>query len=227
MASKSINSKKRCVWLVGTTLDELTGCKLPSNRQVLSRFLHLHSKEHATIHSSATTTAREIKQFWDKARIPIRKECHVIDKIAKLHSAWQNLKKSATRKGDAQKEEAFVDVLDDLFDVAHADALALIKIKEDRDFLHAQREKGRRGSMGSVDTTLTRQEKWRQIREAQKRKRQVKESDRSMTEAAAATSAVLSNTEESESSSDEAKADLFVCKPLSTKKVRLHKRKNQ
>lgn len=219
---------KRGIWLVGTTLDKLTGCKLPSNRQVLGRFFHLHSKENRTIHSSATTTAREINQFWDKARIPTRKECHVIDKIAKLHSAWQNLKKNAATKGDAQrkKEETFVGVLDDLFDIAHADALTLIKITEDRDYLLAQRQKGRRGSMGSIDTTLAKQEERRRIRNTQKRTRQEKEADRSMMEAATVTlSGVLSSTEESDSSGGETEADSFVSAPLSVKRLRLRSRK--
>ena len=47
------------------------------------------------------------------------------------------------------------------FDVAHADALHLIKIQEDRDFLLAQREKGRRGSLGPVDLKLAKVEEWR------------------------------------------------------------------
>ena len=38
--------------------------------------------------------------------------------------------------------EVFKKSLDDLFDVAHVDALCLIKVKEDRDFLLAQRRPG-------------------------------------------------------------------------------------
>jgi len=43
---------------------------------------------------------------------------------------------------------------DDLFDVALADASSLIKIPEDKDFLLAQREKGRRGCLGGTDMKL-------------------------------------------------------------------------
>ena len=42
------------------------------------------------------------------------------------------------------KEEAFKEILNDFFDMAHQDAMKLIKIQLDRDFLIAQREKGRR-----------------------------------------------------------------------------------
>src|SRR6218665_1751668 len=49
----------------------------------------------------------------------------------------------------------FQDRLDDLFDIAHRDAVSLIKIEEDRLFLEAQREKGRRGTIAGVDRNLT------------------------------------------------------------------------
>lgn len=41
-----------------------------------------------------------------------------------------------------------------LFDIAHAEALALMKIQEDSDFLLAQREPGKRRHLGSVDKSL-------------------------------------------------------------------------
>ena len=42
-------------------------------------------------------------------------------------------------------------MLDDLFDIAHADALKMIKIEEDKLFLISQRKKGRPGSMSGGD----------------------------------------------------------------------------
>jgi hypothetical protein len=52
------------------------------------------------------------------------------------------------------KVNHFVYNLDDLFDVAHANAMNLIKLQEDKEFLKTQREKGRRGSMGALDRKL-------------------------------------------------------------------------
>ena len=45
------------------------------------------------------------------------------------------LKKNASRKSDTQatNERSFVDILDDLFDIAHMNALKIIKIPEDRE----------------------------------------------------------------------------------------------
>ena len=155
-----LKKKDRSVWLVGGTIEQITGSKLPSNKLVLRRFFHHHIKNKKTIQDSATETAREVSVFWEKARIPTRQECHIINKIKQLHSTWQGLKKSASRRTEVQqgKEDSFVQTFDDLFDVAHANALILIKIEEDRQFLLAQREKGRRGCMGPVDTKLAKQE---------------------------------------------------------------------
>lgn len=58
-----------------------------------------------------------------------------------------NYMASRTSATQQAKEIAFSSKLDDLFDIAHANALDMITIDEDRAFLIAQREKGRRGYM--------------------------------------------------------------------------------
>jgi len=68
-----------------------------------------------------------------------------------------------------QQEAEFVENLENLFDIAHADALSMIKIPEDRAFLLAQREKGRRDVMGPVDQVLAATEM--RVQEAAKRKK--------------------------------------------------------
>jgi hypothetical protein len=184
MSNTGTVKKSRGIWLVGGTLDSITGSKLPSNGQVLGRFFKLHQHENKTIQVSAMETAREVFSFWNRARIPTRLECHVINKIKELHSVWQGLKKNASRTTETQKgkEKAFIDTLGDLFDIAHADALTLITIIEDRDFLLAQRDKGRRGTMGPLDTTLARQEARRRERDLQIDFRKRKEAERATAE---------------------------------------------
>ena len=51
---------------------------------------------------------------------------------------------------EKEKRELFVETLDDLFDIAHSDAMGLMKIEEDK-FLLLQRQKGQPGSMLGVD----------------------------------------------------------------------------
>lgn len=207
MASCSVEVKKknRGVWLVGGTIGQITGSKLPSNKQVLQRFFHLHKNDKKTIQESAINTAREILIVWEKAKIPTRQECHIINKIKQLHSTWQGLKKSASRRTEVQqgKEEAFVQNFDDLFDAAHADALTLINIDEDRQFLLAQREKGRRGCMGPVDTKLAQQEVRRLERAALNAERQRKEVARCAAESQPAELSDSSNEETIQASSSD------------------------
>jgi len=155
--------------------------------------------EKKTIQESAAITAEELLSFWAKARIPTRQKYHIINKVKEHHLKWQGLKKAATRRTEKQKqnEDLFTSVLDDLFDVAHADALVIIKIPEDREFLLAQREKGRRGCMGSKDMILHGVEKRRCDRQQIAEKRRKCEQER------VASSSNACALETSDSSTDE------------------------
>lgn len=160
-------TKDRGFWMVGGGIEEIAGSKLPSNRQTLCRFLQLHSTSKKNlIHDKVRCVSNEIMKFWERARIPTKRVDHVNAKIKKLHSQWLDLKRHSSRSTKQQrtKENKFHDSLDDLFDIAHENALNIITIGEDKEFLLAQREKGRRGTMGSIDTKLTKREMRRQLR---------------------------------------------------------------
>lgn len=75
------------------------------------------------------------------------------------------------------KVNNFVNNLDDLFDVAHANAMNLIKLQEDKEFLKAQREKGRRGSI-KIDKKLLITKKKRIAKDLKIISRKKKESER-------------------------------------------------
>ena len=151
---------KTQIWLLGHEEFEITGSKLPSYRQVLKVFFHYHKTLKKTIHESSRLVIKQVLQFWKKARIPTRLEKHAIQKLESLYDKWIKLKKNASRQTDTQKkkENEFIENLENLFDIAHMDALMIMKIKEDRDFLLAQREKGRKGCMGQVDMVLAAKE---------------------------------------------------------------------
>ena len=60
VASTSSNpATTRGIWLIGGVSDSITGSKLPSNRQVLSRFFFLHTLEKKTVQESTAITAEE------------------------------------------------------------------------------------------------------------------------------------------------------------------------
>jgi hypothetical protein len=207
MATTRANTE---VFLLGHPTEQFGGSKLPSNREVLWVFFRLHDQEKQTIREAATESVRQVQAIWvGKARIPVKPEQHSVKKLEALFQTWKDLKRLRNRKTPAQvcKQEAFVGALDDLFDIAHADALKKMIIKEDRDFLLAQREKGRRGTMGRQDTVLTKKEE----RAERKRLEEKKRKSRSRMECEASTSkAVLASSSSSSASETTDDADEVV-----------------
>lgn len=67
----------------------------------------------------------------------------MINRIKKRHLKWVGTKKNATRQTERQvmKVNNFVNIYDDPFDVANA--MNLIRLKDDKEFLKSQRAKGR------------------------------------------------------------------------------------
>ena len=113
-----------------------------------------------SLKESVSMTSARLLPIWGKARVPTKTPVHVVEHIRKLRQEWQGLKKLIKRTSNANllRQQVFRDCLDDLFYIAHRDAVTLITIQEDKDFLKAKREKGRRGMMGGVDRRLALQE---------------------------------------------------------------------
>ena len=173
----STRSKEK-TYLLGTTLSSLTGGKLPSSRMVLQVFLHKHFKEKKTVRQSSKETIDNLMEFWLRARIPTKDQQHSQSKLEKLFDKWSKLKKNKGRASETQKknEEKFMSKIDFLFDIAHSNAMNIMTNAEDRAFLEAQREEGRRGAMIGVDKNLAAKEekserKKKALAEKQKREK--------------------------------------------------------
>lgn len=205
MASSSRNK----VFLMGNLEEEILGAKLPSKRQVLSHFLYLHTEKKMMTRLASKCVLEKVETFWHRARVPTRYRQDSIKQLESLFEKWQGLKKNANRQTATQRsnEEKFMETMDDLFDIAHADALSMIKIEEDRKFLLSQREKGRSGSMTSVDTVLHRKERKTEERIALQQKRK---------EVAACTSASLQKNARLASSSSSETEDEVEASPSFT-----------
>src|SRR6218665_2198619 len=136
-------SLRQGIFLVGYTSESICRTKLPSNGQLLSALFYHHQKN-KTIRESAAIDVREALPLWARARIPTRQEYNIVAKLVSLFE-WQTLLKSKGKKSKflQAKEEAFTEKLKDLFGMAHQNAMKMINIQEDRDFLNAQRQKGR------------------------------------------------------------------------------------
>lgn len=148
------------IYLIGNYSQQIVGSKLPSNKEVLSVLFYNLRRVKLNLRNSARLVIQEVIIFWEKARIPVRDVKHCIDKLEAMYGEWRTLQKHSGRKTDShkRKEEAFVSRFDDLFDIAHANALELITIEEDKQFLILQRQKGRPGYMSGIDYKQVRKE---------------------------------------------------------------------
>lgn len=148
------------LYLLDHVESQIIGSKLPSNGQALRVLFFNMRKVNLDLRSSAHLVIKEIEVFWQKARIPTKIYQHSIEKLEALYNEWKMLGKSCKRKSQLQmcRENEFLGKLNDLFDIAHADALQLMSIEEDRQFLIRQRIKGREGSMTGIDHVLTAKE---------------------------------------------------------------------
>lgn len=129
---------------------------------------------------SVQLVIEEVLVFWQKARIPTSKPWYCAQKFTILYEKWLSLFKSRLRRTTTQmdNEAEFCSELDDLFDIAAADALAQMKSEEEKAFLIAQHEKGRVGCLIDVDVKGQEKEQKRQERiEAEERRRKKAEAE--------------------------------------------------
>ena len=175
-SSKMTSVKRSGLYLIGKLKPQITGAKLPSIGDVLKVLFYNLRWRKFNLADSTTLVSDEVLVFWRKARIPTQNENKVKEKIGNLYERYRTLQKHKSRSSDRNKkaEQDFIDLLDDLFDIARQDALQAMKIEEDKEFLKKQREKGRPGNMMGVDLKLAHLESRRQKRLADEEKRRQK-----------------------------------------------------
>lgn len=128
--SVELRSSNKKIFLVGDIKHQITGSKLPSNGQVLAVLFYNIRKVNLSVNERANLTIRECIIYWEKARIPTKSLPNCIKKLVALFQDWRKLQKDANKTQDVfeQRRQEFVTNIKKLFDIAHADALQLIKI---------------------------------------------------------------------------------------------------
>lgn len=214
--------KKQEMYLLGQPLKTaILGNKLPSKGEVMSRFLYIHLSEKMTVRDSETAVIREVLPIWQRARIPTTQEYNAIKKLDDMFKVWQGLKKHSKRNSDAQRrqEQAFVHSRKELFDIAHANAIELIQIQEDREFLLAQREPGRRGYMSGEDKKLALKEARSYERKRRQENYKLKSVQSQKEISASACSAEIEHSSSDSSSESESEED-SIAKRVQVKRSR-------
>jgi hypothetical protein len=87
-------------------------------------------------------------------------------KLKKSYEVWRILEKRKKRESETFKFQVkkFEQSLDNLFDIAHANAFDIMKIDIDKEFLRSQSKPGRPGCLLGVDMKLSQKEKRKTIR---------------------------------------------------------------
>lgn len=166
-------------WIIGQWKLELPQNVLPTRLDVLKTFFYNHKSLNKTVSESANLTADQLINVWNKARIPISYKTFIVLKIKKLYDEYLALKKNKQSKQKYQKTkvEQFTINQNLLFDIAHINAIQLIKIEEDKLFLIDQRGPRLMG-MGSKDHLLAKLEERSLKRKLDAADRQQKELQR-------------------------------------------------
>lgn len=175
--SVELRSDKQNIFLVGLPSHQINGAKLPSNRQVLAVLFYNIREVKLTVSESANLVIKECSIFWEKARIPTKAFPNCVKKLIDLYHVWRDLQKNCKKTQDTFKnrENNFKIELDNLFDIAHADAFERMKIEEDKVFLKKQREPGRPGCLGGVDKKLAEKEERARQRRLEEEERNLKQ----------------------------------------------------
>ena len=110
-----------------------------------------------------STITRRTRQLENRLQLLCKRPCHfgqelgyppdIVAKLVSLFEEWRTLllfssvrhssKSGRKSKFQQAKEEVFKEKLKHLFDMAHQNAMKMIKIQEDRDFRNAQRQEDR------------------------------------------------------------------------------------
>ncbi|XP_048504680.1 uncharacterized protein LOC125499694 [Athalia rosae] len=139
------------IYLIGDVDTQIIGNKLPSKLQVLKVFFYHIRILEFKLRESAEICIDEVKVFWQKAQIPIKRKDHCIDQLLKLYEHYQLLQKSVRRDSNKIKEDEFKSSLLNLFDITHANA-ALMVNENVMHFLTEQRKDGRVGYIANIES---------------------------------------------------------------------------
>lgn len=118
----------RDYYLIGEPLTKIIDEKLPSRKDVLSRFIYSRSTGQS-FSESLKKCAVELEKIWALANIPTQNHYRVQHNINSLHEKWIGVKKNKNRRSKAQlqNEEKLSCFLKTLFDISYNDFFKSMK----------------------------------------------------------------------------------------------------
>ena len=165
------------VSIIGFSLENFKGGKLPLNRAMLQKYLfeRKNNPRKETRLIANHLVSEIVENFWLPARIRTKynkKDC--ADQIVRLVKEYETLKKIPESRRQVrkvkQKATSFKIKLGSLFDISHTDTYTLLKHSgndewlNNWEFLKSQRKFPQVGSMAGVDKILAEKERQRYIK---------------------------------------------------------------
>lgn len=144
--------ESQTMYLIGPILPEITGNKLPSQKQVLQYFFHLTQKCKKSIDDSATVVGNTVLAFWERTGLYTRQQHRVVQKVKDLYNEYMKIRKKKSRRTSNQlfKGQEFSRKIKNLFDVAHGEILDMID-KKRLEFYEDQKKDGIVGYIEDIE----------------------------------------------------------------------------
>ena len=194
---------------------DITGCRLPSRRQVLLCFIahkeDIRGKDSTNskkvLRRAANETAAIVKTFYDKARIPMLEPNKVSQEILKYYSDFQALLKISVNKRDKpgkqhDKITEFRNNINKTMKFWPRDALSRISNDEDRNFLLSMMS-DRKATMDGIDKSLFQKEQRIEKRHQEEQRRREKEANEKVQRCKTVSTHIEEDYIESENSDEE------------------------
>jgi hypothetical protein len=114
---------------------------LPTLRDVLKVYFYHHTILAVSYKEAANVVIQKVCEIWNKARISTAESRNIVRKLDNLLIHYRNICRNKGHKTSSQhaKESEYATSVDQVFDIAHCDAMNLIRIDEDKRFLIGQR----------------------------------------------------------------------------------------
>lgn len=164
MSSKTRSSPE--IWMLGHFQEDITSSGLPTNKEVLRKFMFHHQEKGLCVGESAKVAVNATVSFWNRARIPTQRIDSAIRKFNKLLKYYHALKANRLKQHDCYraKEGLFKADLDNLFDISAKNWETTMSNEEDKEFLRMQQIDTTSCSMAGIDKTLAQTESRKRMR---------------------------------------------------------------
>lgn len=106
-------------YLIGISIDKISGARPPTLRSMLQHFLHFHKVKDKNKKQSATSVVQNAMVLWEKFNIQTRRIDKIEEKLIKEYEEWNNLDKKKNVKNfeERKKRANFVEKLEKVFSV--------------------------------------------------------------------------------------------------------------